>query len=86
MDPFFGVLMDDGLEKKQIANANPEFFFQFAMQTGFKSLASLDFASRKFPKTAQMIFGPALGDEQFTAPKNQTCRDVHLPVSALHDP
>jgi len=50
---------------------------QFPGETLFKRFASLAFASREFPQSAQMRIRLALRDKELSVAEEETCADVN---------
>jgi hypothetical protein len=82
-DGFFRVGVGDVLKQFAGGDLHAEFLVDFAGEALLKCFARLAFAAGKLPKSAEMGFRMALGDQNFTIAENQRGADFD-DVRSLH--
>ena len=76
-DRLLGIAMRDRLDELANLNLDPELLHQFATQRLLEGFAGFSFAPGEFPQSGQMSASRALGDEEFSVPKNQSGADLN---------
>lgn len=73
---FLGVGVSDFFDLAADGDFDAEFFAEFADEAVLEGFVGLEFAAGKFPESAEVVAGAALGDEELASAENEAGGDI----------